>query len=213
MKGVFRLSACAWLLLVGPAQAAGAQVVDRVLARVGQQVITLSDVRAAITLHLVPSAKGGDPIAAALEILVDRQLMLAEATRYAAPSPDPAGAEARFREIRSFFASDADWTAALESSAMTVERLRDVIRDNLRVDAYVDQLFAQPAAPTDEEVARYYEQHRGEFVKDGRQLSLDEARDLVRERATAARRQALVAEWLTRLRSRAEIVLLYPPPR
>ena len=213
MKGVFGIIGCVCLLLTAPAETAGAQVIDRVLAHVGQQVITLSDARAAITLGLVPPVRSADPIADALATLIDRELMLAEATRYAAPSPDPAAVERGLAEIRRRFASDADWKTALEASAMTLDRLRDVIRDNLRVDAYVDQLFSQPAEPTDEEVARYYEQHRTEFVKDGRQLTLDEARDLARERATVARRAALVADWLDRLRSRIEVVRLYPPRR
>ena len=81
------------------------------------------------------------------------------------------------------------------------------------VEAYVDQLFSAPAQPTDEEVARYYEQHRTEFVRDGRQLSLDDARDLARERATAARRQVLVAGWLSRLWDRTTVVNMFRPPR
>jgi hypothetical protein len=193
--------------------ALGAQVIDRVMARVGGQVITLSDVRAAMTLGFVRPSSGGDPTADALNVLIDRELMLAEATRFAAPEPDPAAVDARIAELRRRFASEAEWNAALEVSAMTPERLRDIVRDNLRVEAYVDQLFSAPAQPTDDEVARYYEQHRADFVRDGRQLSLDESRDLARERATAERRRALVADWVAGLRSRTVVVNLYRPDR
>jgi hypothetical protein len=200
-------------LLMSPPPTPGAQVIDRVLARVGAQVITLSDARAAITLGLVRPSGGADPIADVLAMLIDRELMILEVTRYAAPPPDPAAVDARIAEIKRRFASEAEWTAALDASAMTVERLRDIVRDNVRVEAYVDQLFSAPAQPTDDEVARYYEQHRADFVRDGRQLSLDDVRDLARERATAARRQALVADWVARLRSRTMVVDLYRPDR
>jgi len=193
--------------------ALGAQVIDRVMARVGGQVITLSDVRAAMALGFVRPSSGADPTADALNVLIDRELMLAEATRFAAPEPDPAAVDARIAEVRRRFASEAEWNAALEVSAMTPERLRDIVRDNLRVEAYVDQLFSAPAQPTDDEVARYYEQHRADFVRDGRQLSLDESRDLARERATAERRRALVADWVAGLRSRTVVVNLYRPDR
>lgn len=212
MNRAARILACAWLLIAIP-PSVQAQVIDRVLARVDASIITLSDVRAALTLGLVPPASGTDPIADALAVLVDRELMLAEATRYAAPPPDAAAVDARLLEIRRSFASEADWMAALYASAMTIERLRDIIRDNLRVESYVDQLFSAPAQPTDEEVGRYYDRHRAEFVRDGRQLSLEDARDLARERAAGERRKVLVADWLTRLRNRITVVQLYRPAR
>jgi hypothetical protein len=202
------VSVLAWL-----PPAPGAQVIDRVLARVGAQVITLSDVRAATTLGFVRPSGAADPIAAALNVLIERDLMLAEATRFAAPEPDPAAVEAGLADVRRRFGSEAEWQAALDASAMTPERLRDIVRDNLRMEAYVDQLFSAPAQPTDDEVARYYEQHRADFVRDGRQLSLDEARDLARERATAERRRALVADWVAGLRSRTVVANLYRPDR
>jgi peptidyl-prolyl cis-trans isomerase C len=189
------------------------QVIDRVLARVGDRVITLSDTRAAITLGMVESAGGADPIAEALRVLIDRELALAEANRYAAPAPAPAAVDARVAEIRRRFTSEAEWQDALEAAALTSERLRDAVRDSLRAEAYVDQLLANPSQPTDDEVTRYYEQHRADFVRDGRQLSLDEARDLARERATTARRQTLVTNWLGQLRDRTTVVQIYRPVR
>jgi hypothetical protein len=200
-------------LLVCWTPAAEPQVIDRVLARVGDQVITLSDARAAITLGIVEPAGGGDPIAAALSALIDRELVLAEANRYAAPLPDPAAVDARLAAMRRRYPSDADWQAALEAAALTPARLLDTVRDTLRVQAYLDEIFSAPAQPTDDEVARYYEQHRADFVRDGRRLSLDEARDLAAERATAARRETLVANWLTRLRERATVIQVYQPAR
>ena len=200
-------------LLVCWTPASEPQVIDRVLARVGDQVITLSDARAAITLGIVEPAGGGDPIAAALSALIDRELVLAEANRYAAPLPDPAAVDARLAAIRRRYQSDADWQAALDAAALTPARLLDSVRDTLRVQAYLDEIFSAPAQPTGDEVARYYEQHRADFVRDGRQLPLDEARDLAAERATAARRQTLVANWLTRLRERATVVQVYQPAR
>ena len=200
-------------LLVCWTPASEPQVIDRVLARVGDQVITLSDARAAITLGIVEPAGGGDPIAAALSALIDRELVLAEANRYAAPLPDPAAVDARLAAMRRRYPSDADWQAALEAAALTPARLLDTVRDTLRVQAYLDEIFSAPAQPTDDEVARYYEQHRADFVRDGRQLPLDEARDLAAERATAARRQTLVANWLTRLRERATVIRVYQPTR
>jgi hypothetical protein len=208
------LPAAAFAALLACWTPAGApQVIDRVLARVGDQVITLSDARAAVTLGMVEPAGGTDPIAEALRVLIDHELVLGEANRYAAPAPDRAAVDARIAEIRRRFKSEADWQDALEASALTPERLRVTIRDTLRVESYVDQLFSMSAEPTDDEVARYYEQHRADFVRDGRQLSLEDVRDVARERATAARRETLVRDWLARLRDRTTVVQMYRPIR
>jgi hypothetical protein len=70
---------------MGPA--VRAEVIDRVLAVVDTQIITLSDVRAAVRFALVPQDVAVDPIAAVMQRLIDRRLMLAEVDRYAPPEP------------------------------------------------------------------------------------------------------------------------------
>ena len=75
---------CALLaLILTAAAAASAEVIDRVMAIVDGHLITLSDVRRAMTLHLVD--RDGPPAgeAAALERLIDRMLILQEVERYA----------------------------------------------------------------------------------------------------------------------------------
>jgi len=200
------------LVLVRPL-CADAQVIDRVLARVGGQVITLSDVHAALALGLVRTGTGPDPVAEALSALVDRELMLSDVNRYAAPLPAPAAIGARVAAIARRFSSQAAYLAALEAVALTPERLRGKVRDDLRIEAYIDERFSAPAQPTDDEVARYYDRHRAEFTRDGQLLPLDDIRELARERAAAERRQALVADWIDRLRRRAEVIVLHRPAR
>ena len=65
-----------------------AEVIDRVLAVVGSQVVTLSDARAVIEFGLVQPRPGVDPTSDAIQYLVNRQLMLSEVDRYSSPSPD-----------------------------------------------------------------------------------------------------------------------------
>jgi hypothetical protein len=190
-----------------------AQVVDRVLATVGGEAITLSDARAAMTFGLVDVGRASDPIAAALSALIDRELMLGEVNRYSALPAEEAVVERRLAEVRRGFASDEAYRSALEQTGMTDVRLRDIVGDGLRIAAYEDQLFTAPAQPTDEEVARYYEQHRSEFTRDGRTLSLEEAGDEARVRAASGRREALVADWIQRLRRRVDVNVLYRPAR
>ena len=70
-----------------PAAARG-EVIDRILAVVNRELITLSDVAAAIRLGLVSvPQEGSDPTRAVLDALIDRQLELGETNRYQPPEP------------------------------------------------------------------------------------------------------------------------------
>jgi len=211
-----RVRVIAWaslLLTCAPGESAPSQLVDRVLAVVGAQVITLSDTRAvaACGLHDVAAAK--DPTAAALDYLVNRALMLDEVNRYTVPEPDSKTIAGSLETLKARFPSAADFEAALARTAMTDERLRGFVRDTLRIEAYIDQHFGGAAMPTEPEIARYYQEHQEAFARGGRVPPLEEIRAEVVERAEAARREALVADWLERLRRRTQITVLYQPAR
>src|SRR5205814_8274013 len=62
---------------------ARAEVIDRVLAVVGGQLITLTDVIAARDLRLVAPPTRADPTRDLLSKLIDRDLVLADAARHA----------------------------------------------------------------------------------------------------------------------------------
>ena len=86
---IHRICLISWLLLIAPAQESRAgETIDRVLALVAGQLITLTDVTAARDLGLVSVDAAADPVRAVLSKLIDRELILAEADRYAPPEPD-----------------------------------------------------------------------------------------------------------------------------
>jgi hypothetical protein len=211
-----RVRAIVWaslLLVCAPGRSAPSQLVDRVLAVVGTEVITLSDTRAVATwgLHDVAGAK--DPTAAALEYLINRALMLDDVNRYMALEPSSKAIAGRLEKLKARFPSSADFEAALARTAMTEERLRGFVRDDLRIEGAIDQRFGGAATPTEQEITRYYQAHQEAFARDGRVPPLEEIRTEVVERASAARREALVADWIERLRRRTQITVLYQPAR
>jgi hypothetical protein len=192
---------------------AGAQLLDRVLAVVNGQIITLSDVRGALAFGLADAAGAPGAEAAALDHLIARELMLSEVNRFATREPDAAAANRRLQAIRSRFKSEAEYAEAAARTGMDAERLLAFVNDDLRLAAYIDQRFSAAAQPTDDEIARYFREHRAEFDVAGVAPPLDAARSTVSARLVESRRQALVDEWLLRLRQRAEIVRLAPPGR
>ena len=118
-----------------------AEVIDRVLAVAAGQVITLSDVTAARDLGLQSAGNAADPVRAILVRLVDRELMLAEVERYAPPEPAPEAIERELTAIRARFPSADGFDAALRRSGYDEKHVRETIRQDLRLRAYLDQRF------------------------------------------------------------------------
>jgi hypothetical protein len=119
------------------AQAQPAELVERTLAIVGGQAITLSDVQTSIALGLVDARE----LDAATEKLVERALVLREVERYSPPEPAEAEVTGRLTAIRGRFDA-AGFAGILDAGGFTEARLRDWIVDDLRIAAYLTQRFA-----------------------------------------------------------------------
>jgi hypothetical protein len=120
---------------------ARAEVIDRILAVVNGNVITLSDVAAARDLGLVSFDPAVDPIRTILSDLIDRVLELGEVERYAPPEPGPDAIDREVQAVRSRFATQTAFDQALAGAGMDLSRLRERLRDDLRIRAYLDQRF------------------------------------------------------------------------
>ena len=202
------------VLVAGPA--AHAEIIDRILAVVEGQIITLSDVRAVTRLGLETVPPGDDPIRSVLDALIVRQLMLVEVERYSPPEPPEGAIDARLNVMRARAPDALGFEITLHEVGMTGDHLRRYVRDALRIESYLEQRFTASIQPTDDEIAGYYRLHAERFTRDGKPLPFADARDEARAALVEARRTALVSDWLGGLRRRADIVDLYlirPTPR
>lgn len=182
----------------------GAQVIDRVLATVDGRLVTLSDVRATTVLGLTQAS--GTMTDQALERWIERLLALQEVERFAPPEPSRAAIDARVAAVLAPLGTAhqaRDTLAGLGIDASWVERW---VRDDLRIQAYTDQRFAGSLEPTADELENFHREDASDLLRDGRQLTTDEAHRLARESVMTARRRTLVADWLEGLRRRATIV-------
>jgi len=139
------------------AVATGAQVIDRVLAVVGGEPITLSDVTAAERFGFVPASDaGGDRVQAGMNALIERQLQLIEVNRYVPPEPRDSDITARVEAVRGRFASAEAFETALKETGVSLAQLRGRVRDDLRIETYLQQRFGSSYQPSEDEVVRYY---------------------------------------------------------
>jgi hypothetical protein len=195
------------------APSSSAEVIDRILAVVEGQIITLSDARAALRLDLVPADVSEDPIAAVMQRLIDRRLMLAEVERYAPAEPPASAIDARLASIQARFKDALGLEIALNQTAMTREELQRHIRDTLRIDAYLQQRLSITVEPSPDDMQRYYREHPAELTADGVLRPFAEVAERIRARLIEERRDPIVREWIEGLRRRGNVVIVYLPGR
>jgi hypothetical protein len=142
------MAGCKWpigmtlMLAMLAAPPVRAETIDRLLAVVAGQLITLTDVTAAIDLGLQSADAAADPVRAVLSKLIDRELVLAEVDRYAPPEPTAGAVDLAVERVRQRFASPAAFEAALARSGIDEQHLRETLRQDLRMRAYLDQRFS-----------------------------------------------------------------------
>ncbi len=196
------------MLAIAFSAASADEVIERVLAVAAGDVITLADVTAAREFGLVPPPTKSDPVGEVLDRLIDRSLALAEVDRYAPPEPGVAAVDQQLAAVRARFSTASAFDAALARVGMNEGYLRERLRQDLLIRAYIEQRFAIPS-PTDEDLALYYRDHLPAFTRNGQVTAFEDARDSVVQSVAGERRQGLVDTWVAGLRRRADITNLY----
>lgn len=188
------------------------EVIDRIMAVVLQQPILLSDVNAALSLKLIQVPPGtGDPVALVLDRLIERTLILGEVDRYQPPEPVTPEIDSRVKEIEERVGSPDAVNRIMAATGMTSDRLRQYVRDDLRLTTYLNQRFGTSSQPSDAELQAYYREHASEFTVNGRLQPFEEVAPAIRERLVQARRATMVSDWTGSLRRRADVTVLYVP--
>jgi len=190
------------------ASAARADIIDRVVAVVDGHLITMSDVRTITALHLLDPSSPASPVEAGrdpgVEHLIDRILVLEEVERYAPAPPDDKAIDARLATIAEANGSAAQLEERLRELGVSPAWLRQWATDSMRIRAYVDQRFGNVVQPTDEELEAYFREHQSDFA--GKDANDAAVQSTARTAIVAGRRRAVLTEWITGLRRRADVM-------
>jgi hypothetical protein len=139
----------AWLALSAPSD-----VIDRIMAVVGAEPITLSDVAGARQFQLVEVPPGtGDAVGFVLERLIDRSVMLTEVDRFQPPEPDASEIASRVERMQARAGSPEAFERALAVTGTTREQLTRFVRNSLRMETYVNQRFGSILDPVERAAA------------------------------------------------------------
>jgi hypothetical protein len=152
---------------------ARAEIIDRIMAVVNGQPLTLSDVNAASMLQLLtPETNRPDATSAVLDRMIERTLIIGEVDRYQPPEPAPEEIEKRYNVVLQRVNGESNLQKIFADTGMTADQLRRWVRDDLRMETYFNQRFG----------------------------------------TTDPSRARAIADWVTGLRRRADVTVLYVPP-
>ena len=190
------------IVMCGASEASAAQtLLDRVVARVGSAAVTLSDVRGAVGLGVIPS--GDERLL--VEMLVQRHIVMDEVRRFPPPEPSALAIEAEAARLRT--RPGAGLAALVQSTGLDEARIRTLAGENLRIQAYLELRFGTSVQVTDEEVEQYYRTHPEEFTRNGALQPFNDVQALARPRASTLRRQVTIDQWMRDLRARADVTI------
>lgn len=142
------LAACAVFGSVPSTEGATQVVIDRILSRAYDEILTLSDVWQAIDLRLVPvdtqtEVQTETPIETTVQVLLEnRRLILREVDRLPVSEPTVAALARQRSDWETRLGPGSLLADRLERAGMTEQELDSWIRDDARINDYLSQRFS-----------------------------------------------------------------------
>jgi peptidyl-prolyl cis-trans isomerase SurA len=142
-----------------------AELIDRVVAAVNNDVVTLSELRQAVAFN---AALGGKENGRLLERetregLINGRLLLQEAYRLKFAEPAEEEIAAEVDRLRQRLGSDDAYRAFLERTGLTEERLGRMLGDRLLIERFVEKKIGLYARVSRDEAQSYFQDHPNEF--------------------------------------------------
>lgn len=212
-----RQLALAALLLALPALPGGLyarpasmqDVIDRIVARVENDVILLSDLRNLQRYQLLVDGKE-ESDALALDRLIDQWIVRSEANASRFPQPSDAEIDRGLDRLRKSFDSPAEYESRKKASGLTDAKIRAMMASQLFLGDYLDSRFRPSARVDSQQIEDFYYSALVPRAKARGQQppALDASREAIREALTQMEITKQANQWLKESRSRLHIEIL-----
>jgi hypothetical protein len=185
---------------------AGQEIVDRIAARVENDIILLSDVRALSRYQQFVDGKS-ESDAQILDRLIDQWIVRTETDVSHFPHPSDADIDRGMERLRGSFARTEEYEARKKQCGLSDQELRDMVAAQLYLSNYLDSRF-RPAVQIDSKAIEDFYQNavvprakaRGQEPP-----PLDAARDAIQEALVQRGINDQAERWLKESRSRLHI--------
>lgn len=199
----FRL-AIALAILARPL--AAQELVDRIVARVENDVILLSDVRALARYQQFLDGKS-ETDSQILDRLIDQWIVRTEADVSHTPHPSEADIDRSVGRVRNSFASEQEYEARKKEAGLTEQGIRAMVSSQLYLSNYLDSRFRPGVQIDAKEVEDFYQNAIVPRAKARGQEppTLDAARDAIQEALTQNGINQQADQWLKESRLRLHV--------
>lgn len=142
-----------------------AEIVNRIVAVVGNQVITMSDLEKAYTKDELGILKSGSQISKReyLEKMIEKMLIDQEVKRQGITVSVLEVEQAIEKKRTQLGMSPDDFIQTLRRQGMTIDEYRDQVRENLVLGKLVSREVKSEINISDKEIELYYQKHQAEF--------------------------------------------------
>ena len=197
-------TACLGLAVLMASAFAQAELVDRIVAIIDREVVTLSEAEQAKEIAL---ARSRDEVALVdiVERLIESRLVEREVERFTSEPVPSELVERAFEEVRAGSPSGAAFQQMLERSGLSEEELRSTLRRQVAVAQYLERRFRPLTFVTDDQIETYYRDELAPSVSRERLPEIAEVSDSIRRILEERAFNARVEEWITGLKERATI--------
>jgi len=207
---------CLAAALAAPFPAAAQEegvVVDRVVARIENDIITLSDVQELAAYQRLAGREPAKP-SELLRELIDQWIVAGDAAAARFPAPSAKQVDAEFSALRNQVGSPEQFAARLRALGLTEPDVRRLVARQILEDSYLEYKFRAVARVEPGAVERYYQD---EFIPQLHSRhqpvpALDDVRDSITDLLLERDITRLSSQWIDQTRAHLDIEILPENP-
>jgi peptidyl-prolyl cis-trans isomerase SurA len=186
------------------AGSARAELVDRIVAIIDREVVTLSEAEQASEIARARS-QTDVALVEVVERLIESRLVEREVERFTSEPVSSDLVERAFGEVRAASPSDAAFREMLARSGLSEEELRGTLRRQVAVAQYLERRFRPLTFVTEDQIEAYYRDELAPSVGGQRLPELAEVSESIRRILEERAFNARVEEWIAALKKTAKI--------
>jgi hypothetical protein len=206
MRGLSIRVLLLWLSLAIAGEMAAQEIVDRIVARVENDIILWSDIRALSRYQQFLDGKS-ETDAQILDRLIDQWIVRTEARVSRFPQPSDADIDRELERVQKSFASKEEFEARRRQIGLSVAEIRDMVATQLYLNNYLDSRFRPGVQIDPKTIDDFYEKSVVPRAKARGQEPppLDTARDFIQEALVQRGINDQADQWLIESKARLHI--------
>jgi hypothetical protein len=197
------------ILLVAVRVVDAQELIDRIVARVENDIILLSDIRELARYQLFAEGKS-EPDDQLLNRLVDQWIVRNEAKLALFPQPKPEDVERSLARLKRTFSSPEEFEERKKQSGLSDDDMVRLLKSQLYLSNYLDTRFRPSIQIDDNAIEEFYKTRVVPRAEQRKQTppTLDSARDFIQEALVQRAINQEADKWLKESRSRLHVQLV-----